>query len=179
MRKLIVTLAAVMLAAVLLAIGVVVFAIVEYRRDPYGWLYTRNKPNPSDLVGVYTPVAKSLAFIKDEGHYKPRPASIALFADGTMTISNIPDWWNNGWGTSGGGFDSGTCTWKLNQDKWRCNLWINFSKTDQFDSLKREHKPFNGEMELTGQKPPYKIYLIVGDPDSDEGIWFEKQEMPE
>lgn len=67
----------------------VVLAGCQY--DPYTWDYTKNQPKPEDVVGTYVPDQATGTLITGEGHYPRVESSITLAADGSLTITNIPD----------------------------------------------------------------------------------------
>jgi hypothetical protein len=137
-------------------------------------VYTATRPNSKDLVGVYVPDANTLALIAKEGNYRTASPTITLMGDGTIVIKNIPDWWLTSFGVPGGGFDSGRGTWTIqeSQDWWL--LLVSFSDTRQFASSSNMPGTLGTQMKLIGEKPPYKIYLTVGDPDEGRGMHFER-----
>ena len=144
------------------------------QRDPYTEVYSATKPATNDLVGVYTADTNTVNLIAREGHYTAAPPSIALLADGTIAITNIPDWWLTSFGAPHGGFDSGRGTWTVQKHQQWWGLSAGFPDTTQFSSLSNRPGGMSTEMMLVGQNPPYKIHLIVGDPDDGRGMEFER-----
>lgn len=142
--------------------------------DGNWWAYTKSRPNPADLVGVYVPDQATLDLIAREGRYAQRPASITLGADGSLEITNIPDWWLTDFGHPMGGFDTGHGKWELyvHQRWWALDL--DFPSTEQFESLHHRPTRFVTSFMLVGQRPPYKILIHVGDPDGGRVMLFEK-----
>lgn len=123
--------------------------------------------------GVYVADTNTMDLITGEGHYKPVSPSITLFPDGAIVITNIPDWWNT-FGQACGGFDSGRGFWRVEKHRdWWAVLGC-FTNTAQFASLTNKSERFGSDMMLIGEKPPYKIHLIIGDPDEGRGMEFEK-----
>jgi hypothetical protein len=155
-----------------LILAVVILAGCQY--DPYTSVYTTTQPKTNDVVGVYVPDTNTVALISKEGHYGSALPSITLLDDGTIIITNIPDWWRN-FGERHGGFDSGRGTWSIqkHQDWWA--LSVGFRDTTQFASLANQPGGLGTEMMLVGEKPPYKIHLTVGDPDAGKGMEFERK----
>lgn len=155
-----------------LILALVILAGCQY--DPYTSVYTTTQPKTNDVVGVYVPDTNTVALISKEGHYGPASPSITLLDDGTIIITNIPDWWLT-FGEPRGGFDSGRGTWSIqkHQDWWV--LSVGFTDTTQFASLTNKPGGLGTEMMLVGEKPPYKIHLTVGDPDAGRGMEFEKK----
>jgi len=128
--------------------------------DPFTAVYTTKQPKAEDLVGWYVPTEETKRFITKEGHYPSVESSIALSADGTLTITNIPDWWLTPFGRPEGKFDSRRGKWTVqkHQDWWVIGVNLD--------------PGFGTDLFLIGEKPPYKIHLIVGDPDEGRGMDF-------
>jgi hypothetical protein len=106
-----------------------------------------------------------MAVITNEGHYSLAAPSITLLSNGTIVITNIPDWWLAGFEPRPpGGFDLGRGTWSVQKHQEWWALSVGFKDTTQFASFSNKLEGFSAEMMLIGEKPPYKIYLIVGDP---------------
>jgi hypothetical protein len=150
----------------------VIFAGCQY--DPYTSVYTTTQPNTNDVVGVYVADTNTLDLIAKEGHYSAVSPSITLLADGTIIITNIPDWWLTSFGEPRGGFDSGRGTWTIQKHQEWWALSVGFDDTEAFSS--RNHNPggLGTQMMLIGEKPPYRIHLTVGDPDEGKGMQFER-----
>jgi hypothetical protein len=151
-----------------------VLILAGCQRDPYTSVYTTAQPRSNDLVGSYFPDVDTVALISKEGHYKTVSPSITLMNDGTIVITNIPDWWLTRSGEPGGGFDSGRGTWTVekHQDWWA--IGVGFDDTAQFSLLNRQPGGFATQMMLIGEKPPYRIHLTIGDPDAGMGMQFEE-----
>jgi hypothetical protein len=123
--------------------------------------FTKNKPKESDLIGTYEPDAKTQKLILKDGGYSSAKCQIKLNADGKIELIDMPDWWENGFGESHKKLISTNGTWKLEkiQGCWGID-WENENVTHGVD--------------LIGEKPPYKIHIYVGDPDSDRFMIFER-----
>src|SRR5262249_14445569 len=65
------------------------------------WSFTRTKPNPSDLVGIWAPTDATIKDMKEQGAYTISIHQLILRADGTFEMINMPDWWKDGFGGSG------------------------------------------------------------------------------
>lgn len=152
----------------------VVVILAGCQRDPYTSIYTMTQPETNDVVGVYVPDTNTIALISKERHYGPARTSITLLDDGTIIITNIPDWWLT-FGESHGGFDSGHGTWSIQKHQEWWTLSVGFTDTTQFASLTNKPEGMGTEMMLVGEKPPYKIHLALGDPDSGRSMEFEKK----
>jgi len=115
-----------------------------------------------------------LDFIAKEGHYSTVAPSITLLGDGTIIITNIPDWWLTSFGKPQGGFDAGRGTWTIEKHQEWWALSVGFHDTEGFSSINHNSGGLGTQMMLVGQKPPYSIYLTVGDPDEAKGMLFER-----
>ena len=141
--------------------------------DPYTWEYTKKQPRQAALVGTYFPNQETVSYITQEGHYPVRESSIFLAENGSCSINSIPDWWLTS-GDSKSGFDSGECVWKLEKHQEWWSVAVVFNSTAQFSSQQFRPGSYGVSFMLLGEKPPYKIHLIVGDPDEGKGMTFEK-----
>lgn len=130
--------------------------------------FTRKKPAANDLIGVWQPTTKTKKDIIDNGHYPNTENTIILRADGTFSITNMPDWSEDGFGESKGKSLSYTGTWQLDVEKmgpW--SAWSIWFKT--------ENMVFS--YHLSQQKAPYFIYITLGDPDSGHHMLFNRVKM--
>jgi hypothetical protein len=123
--------------------------------------FTKTKPKESDLFGTYEPDAKTKKLILKNGGYPSANCQIKLNANHKIELINMQDWWENGFGESHKKLISTNGIWKLEkiQGYWGID-WENENVTHGVD--------------LIGQKPPYKIHIYVGDPDSDRFMIFER-----
>ena len=126
--------------------------------------FTRTKPNKEDLIGVYTPNKKSLQEIRTRGHYPVATHEIILRSDGTFSIKNMPDWWMNGTGESGGKLESLDGRWDLEEAKDIWTIWQISLDT----SKARMH------VNVYYQRPPYSIFVRVGDPNNGYAMVFDR-----
>ena len=123
--------------------------------------FTKNKPKESDLIGTYEPDAKTQKLIVKDGGYVSTNCQIEVDADGKIEFTNMPDWWENGFGESHKKLISTNGIWKL-------------EKIQGYWGIDWENENITHGVDLIGQKPPYKIHIYVGDPDSDCFMIFEK-----
>jgi hypothetical protein len=126
--------------------------------------YTRKEPKKSDLLGTWVPDKSSLREMESKGSYdiSVQPKLI-LKADGNFELVNMPDWWDNGFGESHGGFQDYSGSWSLST-YGNTGVWsIEFKSSSRTRSAN-----------LIGQSPPYRIEFIIGDPDSSVSMIFEK-----
>jgi hypothetical protein len=128
-----------------------------------------NQPAVADLVGHYQPTAATKELITSQGHYPARDISIVLERNGTLRFQNIPDWWQEGHGKSGGKFDSWTGTWEV--AKHDHGWW-------ELSVLLSNPGGVATHVDLIGQHAPYRLALVVGDPDAGREMQFERVEPP-
>jgi hypothetical protein len=134
------------------------FAGCQY--DPFTAVYTTKQPKAEDLVGAYLPTEDTKKLITSQGHYPTIESAIVLSADGTVTMTNIPDWWQTPFGEPQGKFNSRRGNWTVqkHQEWWAVGLHLD--------------PDFGTDLLLIGEKPPYTIHLIIGDPDQGRGMDF-------
>ena len=126
--------------------------------------FTRKKPTRADLVGVWSPDRDTLRAIRTRGHYPEAEYEIVLRADSTFSIRNMPDWWTNGFGTSGGMLASFDGRWELQEGKNVWRIWeISLQMTNFWTSI-----------HVYRQKPPYSLFIGVGDPNNAEAMIFNR-----
>ena len=150
------------------------FCLAGCQYDPHTASYTKTQPKPEDLVGSYAPDSATTNLIAREGHYTQLPASIVLSADGSLTITNIPDWWGTAFGSAGGSFDAGRGTWRVIQHQEWWSVSVDFESTAQFASRQHRAESLSTSFMLVGERPPYKIHLTIGDPDDGRAMQFER-----
>jgi hypothetical protein len=106
--------------------------------------------------------------MRDRGGYDVARAKtkLVLRDDDSFEAVDMPDWWTDGFGRSSRRFQSFAGTWKLipnaNERGWGIAL--------DLVSLDR-----NQAINLLGDKRPYSIYMIVGDPDRDDSMTFQME----
>lgn len=123
---------------------------------------TRTKPEQHDLVGVWVPDKATREYVRGKGGYDTSlETKLILEGSGVLKIVNMPDWWNDGFGMSHGKVQSEQGTWRLYQSSG--------SETWEVSMALPSGTKF---MNVLGQKPPYSMFLYVGDPDSGEMMTF-------
>jgi hypothetical protein len=126
--------------------------------------YPANQPADADVAGVYHPTGATAAMIA-KGGYPPKEIVIVLDPGGNARLQNIPDWWRDGFGNSHGGFDNWTGSWKVTQNgngRWELLLVL------------ENPGGFATSVYLVGLQAPYLIGLVVGDPDNQREMQFER-----
>jgi len=140
---------------------------------PWFWDYTRARPKEADLSGRYKilkvrlsgELAKSL---------QERDPSVTVNVDNTAVLANFPSF--DGFGDRIDCNRTGTADWSLDKDLGASSGWQlafeNYRPSTASAACGQENAIW--PVLLLRQKPPYRLYLTVGDPDSDTGIEFQK-----
>lgn len=140
---------------------------------PWFWDYTKVKPKESDLLGTYK-ILKIRLSTDLAGQIRKQQPSVVLNADHTALLTYFPRF--DGFGDRVQCKRSGTADWSLSKDLGASDGW-----QLAFENYRPSAAAFACDQEdsiwpvlLLGQKPPYRLYLTVGDPDSDTGVEFQK-----
>jgi hypothetical protein len=126
---------------------------------PAIWNRPWQTPPRKDLVGSYMESERHL-----DDSSPPAAASLTLQADGSMTVGNLPA----NFGTSTCTL-SGTGSWKGPADDG-----IRLTVVSDQHPGSCQSGSYAG-LELAGHSRPYRLYWIVGDPDSGTGVWLRKR----
>jgi hypothetical protein len=135
---------------------------------PHAWDFTRSKPKDTELVGTYWVLKTSGS---PPSFRLTSDVRITLNADHTAAVYGIPEYDPSGEriecivSTSG--------TWEVGAGS---DLTLEFWPKD---ADRRQHGTSqcgrsNTPLWLLGQRKPYRLYLCIGDPDSDVGIEFSR-----
>lgn len=126
---------------------------------PAIWNRPWQTPPRKDLVGNYMESERHL-----DDSSPPATASLSLQADGSMTVGNLPA----NFGTSTCTL-SGTGSWKVPDDDGILLPVVSDQHPGSCQS------GLYASLELAGHSRPYRLYWIVGDPDSGTGVWLRKR----
>jgi hypothetical protein len=158
---------------VFIALLIVLVWASAFLSEPY---FTTECPQSSDLVGCYTLKSQSVTpgGLSD---LQGRPCEIELRADGTFTAANIPP---RGLDPPFSNFASallaGSGSWRIDNLGTSAAFGTNFRKKYhrcwgiKLDSPVAKMHNIN----LTGQRPPYGLVFVLGDPDSDYTMRLER-----
>ncbi len=126
------------------------------------------------MVGIYK-IFKLRLPSADSGFVKE--ARITLRADGTAVLSSVPEF--DVFGQKFVCVLSGTAKWKI-EDQMNIGLGWSVAFEDYLPATSPtapecdlRNVIFGGPL-ILGRHPPYRLYDLVGDPDSDTGIEFER-----
>ena len=71
---------------------------------------------------------------------------------------------------------TGRGTWRLGTNDRYITVWTEIADVEGSDRCKdRFTARFTEELNLYGKKPPYKLHLTIGDPDSGDAVQFERR----
>lgn len=149
-----------------------VFAVVDGERQssPYSH-FAQGKPDFDELIGTYYLDPKNATYLSD--HDKDLKGRIILKSDSTFLITNFRNF---------NDFDNydlcnGTGKWNLEKyfsfgDPWTISV--------HYDSLTivKTNLPRHGlstNLFIYNNKPPYKLYDIVSDPDEWAKVMYERK----
>jgi hypothetical protein len=169
--------------------------------DPYATDFTRGKPDPNEIPGLYAMTPSTLRMVRERMNYPAVDTMLVLRSDSTFELKNMPDCWAGLSGNPNGRFDNGKGTWSIRErtTAGKINWWeidLNFENSLGITSVKPwdytiterdgtvkvidgRTQRYGHSANLIGQAPPYVIRFNVGDPDSGVGLEFEKKSKSE
>ncbi len=137
--------------------------------------YTVNPPNLEDLVGTYVPNQRTHELLKATGKYPNSDSSITVNKNGSVTITNVPDWWLTSYSDAKGQFDSGDGSWTLDKNKAWWLLVVSFAtQKGQFSSPVPRKGNVTAMLSLVGQKPPYILQMSITDPNAEVAMQYQR-----
>jgi hypothetical protein len=130
------------------------------------------KPKAEDLIGSYTITDTAREYLKKKG-YKSISGHISIIVEngGGMRLENIPDCVFNDFGQAKGTFVTRTAKWDCCQEP---NIWTRLEGLTFWIEIAGMNAKF-GLRRIGGIKPPYSLHFLVGDPDNNEKLLFEKK----
>ena len=142
--------------------------------DPWAQGFLKKQPEESNVVGTYKVDADTLARhisvpnTKSALQISPN-AEIVLSADHKASLSQVPSVSDNVCFVSG----SGSWRWGRNDDYAVIDVQI--ERKDYQESRDKCGATYYGQLNLYGNKPPYKLHVTLGDPDGGEAVQFDKR----
>jgi hypothetical protein len=144
---------------------------------PRLWDYTKIRPKDADLVGTYGVLALRLPSNLSRA-VKERESLITLKADHTATLASVPQF--DGFGDTLKCRLSGSATWSLDDainSGWGWSLaFQNYHGSLQQRQGECDYENTTWGILVLSRHPPYRLYAMVGDPDSDTGVEYRKLE---
>jgi len=138
---------------------------------PHLWDFTKTKPDEASLVVSYKILRVSLPGDLARAVRANEP-SIKLSANHSAVLTNYPEF--DGFGETLICRNSSSVTWKLSgydNSGWKVAYTIERRARDAGSPECGEGTSF---LTMLGRQAPYRLYLTVGDPDSNAGIDFER-----
>jgi hypothetical protein len=148
----------------LLMIACVTIVASSCQYDPFAHEYTRARPaSAATIVGTYALDRESIKMLKRNYNVTAPRSLLQLRNGGTFELREIPNCWRSD-AKCTSRTESATGTWELakHQEWWEIRLrcrTINGTATD-----------YGVGAMLRGERPPYVLHFVVGDPDSGEGL---------
>ena len=136
--------------------------------------FTRKQPSMTDIIGTWIPNQQTLDDMQKIGGYTISTHELRISSNGQFCMTNMPDWWTNGFGHSGKGFDSCGGNWKMVEDTGSLSHWV--ISLEVTNSAGKVDFVYAG-VHLVRQKSPYLIHFYRGDPDSGNAMYFERKDV--
>ncbi len=142
------------------------------RREPY----TQSRPVRASLVGVWQFHPETVKYLAKGQSYTAGVNGLVLRDDGTFVWEGCPEWWWPGLAKTSEEVRSLKGTWSLSTPKesggfgWAIGLHL--VDVDR-------HRSASTVIFVRGDKTPYLLYAIIGDPDSEKGMFFVRTSVGE
>lgn len=141
---------------------------------PWSWDYTKTEPTETDITGTYKIFKLRLPSELGDA-VRQRDTGIELEADHTAVLSDFPE------------FDeageklvctlSGSAKWSFDQEISSLGWSVVFQDYHPLSTPTAHECVYENRLWgifILNQHAPYRLYLDVGDPDSDSGVEFSK-----
>jgi len=143
--------------------------------DPWADGFLKGPAADKDLVGTYRVDSDTLTRHIPIGTTSSnlsisRAAEIVLSADHKVQFSHVPEVDDR---TEKPCVISGVGTWELLNSNYTA-VFVQIQRTDYPPSGDGCGPERNQELNLYGKKPPYKLHITIGDPDTGDALQFEK-----
>ena len=134
-----------------------------------GVFHSRRSISASQLVDTYLPDPATRADIEQRLHLLTPHHKIELRHDGTFAMTDIPDFWQPT--ETPTALISATGTWSPRPERWRHRIYTGATVIPPTDTP--EHR-YSATIDVIGFFAPYKLRVILGDPDSSYNATFTK-----
>ena len=126
------------------------------------------KPDKKDLIGTWVIDGPTIEYMRIRGGYDvSQPTGLVLRDDDSFAMTNMPDWYRNGFGESGHCLLSLTGQWSL--DNANGGYWSVGLKAPEFAPRMDIREP------RYASQPRYILEIVIGDPDSGDVMRFTKR----
>ena len=127
-----------------------------------------NRPDENDLIGTWVIDGPTIEDMRTEGGYDvSRPTSLTLRHDHSFEMTNMPDWYRNGFGESGHTLLNLSGQWSL--DNADGGYWSVGLKAAEFAPRMQIREP------RYASQPRYVLHIVISDPDSGHFMRFIKR----
>jgi hypothetical protein len=154
-------------------------ALCACQGNPWVNGFLKTAPKPADLVGSYSVTRDSLErrieLTDPSGKRQvlvvPVDGRIVLTPDQKLGFHHVPDIGQDGRPCT----ITGAGTWQLitNDMFWMINVHVN--RVDYNPSADACRAIYDNQFAIYGQRPPYRLHITIGDPDSADAVQFAKQ----
>ncbi len=152
-------------------------SLVGCQYDPWADRFLTRQPAERDVVGLYTvdqaslqrtiklPMTGTVLKINSSAH-------ILLSPDHKAEFFHVPETINDDQSCS----ITGRGTWRFGKNVSYIVVWADIADEEPDNRCKDAFTgKFAEELNLYGEKPPYKLHVTIGDPDLGDAIQFERR----
>jgi hypothetical protein len=148
-------------------LAVAVFGSVVLSACQFDWhtlQYAKTKPDPKEIIGSWVATESTLRELSRTAYSAARP-TVVLADDATIRMKDIPDAWRDPFGDGHGRLETFSGTWRFYEQQG----WWGLQVTGE-----DWQGGCGGCIMVLGQKAPYRLRIIVGDPDRGVGYEFRR-----
>lgn len=168
------TLRSALFAVAIFSSGLLTACNVPLLSYPFFWDYTKTRPNDSDLVGTYKVLELRLPSGLGQA-VREKSSAITLKADHTAVLTNVPEF--DGFGQKLICRLSGSASWALNDainSGWGWSVAFQNYHPATPTTQECDYENSIWAILILSRHAPFRLYAIVGDPDSDTGVEYER-----
>jgi hypothetical protein len=152
-------------------------SLVGCQYDPWADKFLTHHVSEQDVVGFYlvdqASMQRTIKMPMTGMVVKISPAAhISLSPDHKAEFFQVPEAIGDDVSCS----ITGRGTWRFGKNNSYVILWTNIADEEPNEHCKsRFNASFAEELNLYGGKPPFKLHVTIGDPDSGDAIQFERR----
>lgn len=162
------------LCAVFVTLAFVSFTGCQYDRWAHG--FATRQPAERDVAGLYTvdpaslqrtiklPMSGSVLKINPSAH-------ILLSQDHKVEFFQVPESIDDELPCS----VTGRGTWRLGANDRYIVIWAQIVDEESNSRCRETFSKFGDQLNLYGDKPPYRLHVTIGDPDSGDAVQYERR----
>ena len=146
------------------------------QHDPWADRFVTRQLAERDVAGLYAidqaslqrtiklPMSGSVLKINPSAH-------ILLSQDHSAEFFEIPDAIDGKLQCS----VTGRGTWRLGKNDRYTVIWVQITDQESNSQCSETFSKFGDQINLYGDKPPYRLHVTIGDPDSGDAVQFERR----